>query len=246
MRIRGLIKNIMFFGCVTAVSMLLPAMIAAQDKLPDSEPKLIGSSKYTLPDSAVEAEIDGPVRVAIHIDKTGQPKKAVMIAGPIWPCGKMPLMAIDDVSRTLADGLMKLKFSPGIKDGKPVSADLVLKIVLINPKLDLQAIEAGKLSDKPKNSSLAAGILNSTAIKLAKPEYPIEAKVIGAGGAVNIQVIVDEHGEVERAGALSGHSTLQYAAREAACASKFAPGKFGDKSVKILGIVVYNFVPSPF
>lgn len=234
--------GILCFVFVTAAFMVCPVSLRAQEKLPDSDPKLIGSSTYTLPQSAIDAEIDGGVLVAIHIDKTGTPTKAVMIAGPIWPCGKTPIKAIDEVSKTLSEEMMKVRFSPAIKDGKPVSTDFGLRLNLKNPKVNSEPVENDPATGKPKARLITAGILNGKAESLLKPEYPAEARSIGASGTVNIQVLIDEKGKVIRAGALNGHPSLQFAARNAACGSKFAPTTLEKKSIKVSGVITYAFI----
>src|SRR5216683_3236170 len=62
-----------------------------------------------------------------------------------------------------------------------------------------------------------------------------------ASGAVNVQVLIDENGNVISARAMSGHPLLQAAAVAAARASKFTPTKLSGQPVKVNGVIVYNF-----
>lgn len=89
----------------------------------------------------------------------------------------------------------------------------------------------------------SGGILNGKATYLGRPTYPTAARAVGASGAVNVRVTVDEEGNVAEAQAVSGHPTLRQAAEEAARTSKFAPTVVNGKTIRISGIVVYNFVP---
>ncbi len=95
----------------------------------------------------------------------------------------------------------------------------------------------------PNPKLVNVGVINSRAIKLVKPEYPPAAKAIRAAGAVNVQVTIDENGDVISASAVSGHPLLRSAAVTAARASKFSPTMLSGRAVKVTGIVVYNFIP---
>jgi TonB family protein len=86
-------------------------------------------------------------------------------------------------------------------------------------------------------------IVNGKAIDLVKPEYPPAAKAVKASGAVNVQVTIDEEGNVISASAISGHPLLRAAAVSAARESKFSPTTFEGQKVKVIGVIVYNFTP---
>ncbi|HXG85064.1 MAG TPA: energy transducer TonB [Pyrinomonadaceae bacterium] len=86
------------------------------------------------------------------------------------------------------------------------------------------------------------GVVNGSALNLAKPTYPAAARAVNAEGAVNVQVVIDENGDVVSATAVSGHPLLRAAATEAARQSKFAPTLLSGQAVKVTGVLVYNFV----
>jgi TonB family protein len=89
---------------------------------------------------------------------------------------------------------------------------------------------------------ISAGVLNGKAVTLSKPAYPAAARAVGAQGAVNVKIMVDEEGNVVSAEAVSGHPLLQQAAVQAAQQSKFHPTTLNGQAVKVTGVVVYNFV----
>jgi protein TonB len=68
------------------------------------------------------------------------------------------------------------------------------------------------------------------------------AKQIGVRGTVNVQVLIDERGNVVSATAVSGHPLLIPAARAAALQARFSPTMFGDQPVKVSGVITYNFM----
>ena len=91
--------------------------------------------------------------------------------------------------------------------------------------------------------SVSGGVLNGKATNLVKPAYPAAAKAVRAAGAVNVQVTIDETGNVISASAVSGHPLLRASAVQAARSSKFTPTLLSGKPVKVTGVIVYNFTP---
>jgi TonB family protein len=110
-------------------------------------------------------------------------------------------------------------------------------------------VSQGEIPGIPANMSnqspntVSGGVLNGKAISFPKPAYPAAAKAVRASGAVNVQVTVDEQGNIISASAVSGHPLLRAAAEDAARGAKFSPTLLQGVPVKITGIIVYNFVP---
>jgi periplasmic protein TonB len=93
----------------------------------------------------------------------------------------------------------------------------------------------------PVPKVVSQGVVNGKAVNLVKPPYPPAAKAVRASGAVNVQVTIDENGNVISASAVSGHALLKAAAEQAARASKFSPTMLSGQKVKVTGVIVYNF-----
>jgi TonB family protein len=93
-----------------------------------------------------------------------------------------------------------------------------------------------------KKTIISCGQCNSKPILLAKPEYPKAASAVGASGAVSVQFLIDEKGNVESAEAKSGHPLLWAESVKAALKSKFKPMLIGGNPVKFYGVIVYNFI----
>ena len=227
---------------VTFLFTLYVTVAVAQTVPSNSDPVLQGSATYSMPQSAIDAEIDGPVTMAIRVDETGKPATAALVSLPMWPCGANPMAALDELSSTLSSTMMKLVFTPGIKDGKPTTKDVGLKLTLKNPKLLPKPAEIDPLTGQKKPTQISAGVMNGKAKELPKPNYPAEARANGESGAVTIQIFTDENGKVVRAGALQGAPRLQYAARDAACKAKFEPIILSGNPIKVSGLLTYNFV----
>jgi len=96
---------------------------------------------------------------------------------------------------------------------------------------------------EPLSKQINGDVLNGKAISFPKPAYPAAAKAVRASGAVNVQVTVDEQGNIISASAVSGHPLLRAAAEDAARGAKFAPTLLQGVPVKVTGVIVYNFVP---
>lgn len=210
---------------------------------PDSLPVLKGSASYTMPQSAIDAEIDGAVVVGVSVDEQGKPSRVWIAAGPRWPCGKSPGKALDELSETLIETLKKVTFTPALKKGKQTGADIGMTMELKNPKLQPPPVEIDPVTGKVKAQMISGGVMNGKALSLPKPEYPTAAKRNRDGGSVSVQVVIDERGNVLRAGTLNGAATLQYASRDAACNAQFSRTLLLGKPVKVSGIITYNFVP---
>lgn len=230
------------FACILNIGFAVMISINGQAVQSDSDPKLLAGTKFTIPQSAIDADIDGKVRVGILVDEKGSPKRAAMTLGPAWPCGTTPLKAIGDLENAIVEMAMGLDFTPAIKNGKPASATVALTLDLKNPNLaSPQQIDPA--TGKPVAKMVTGGVINGRALVLERPAYPAEAKANRIGGAVSIQILVSEDGKILRAGAVSGAPMLQFAARDAACRSKFKPTLLAGNPVKVSGVVTYNFVP---
>lgn len=107
------------------------------------------------------------------------------------------------------------------------------------PSSDLEPVSPK--TNPPK--TISGGVLNGKAIDLPKPPYPPAARAVRASGAVNVQVTVDEDGNVVSAVAVSGHPLLRPSAVTAARNAKFKPTILSGKAVKVTGVIVYNFAP---
>jgi protein TonB len=86
-----------------------------------------------------------------------------------------------------------------------------------------------------------SSVINGKATSLPKPFYPPSAISINAAGEVNVQVTLDEAGNVISAKAVSGHILLRQSAEQAARNAKFSPTILNGQRVKVTGLIVYRF-----
>jgi TonB family protein len=105
-------------------------------------------------------------------------------------------------------------------------------------KQKLKTVSTPKVASTPVRTS---EVINGRATNLIKPAYPASARPLRIEGAVNVQVTIDERGNVISASAVAGHPILRQAAVQAARQSKFSPTILNGTAVKVTGIIVYNF-----
>jgi len=88
---------------------------------------------------------------------------------------------------------------------------------------------------------LTGGVLNSQAIELPLPKYPVDAKQSRIKGTVKVEVKIDEEGNVVSAEAVEGPKELREAAVEAAKKARFPPTRLHGQLLKVYGVLVYKF-----
>src|SRR5216684_3413850 len=114
-------------------------------------------------------------------------------------------------------------------------------IISAPQKVDIA--EAPPPPPKPTpHAPISGGVLNGKAVHLVTPPYPAIARSAHASGSVQVQVLIDENGNVLTAHAMSGHPLLQAAAVAAAKASKFTPLTLTGCPESFVGVIIYNFV----
>lgn len=87
----------------------------------------------------------------------------------------------------------------------------------------------------------ASGVLATSAIKRVDPDYPSLAKAANVSGTVQVEITVDETGNVISARAVSGHPLLKAAAVDAARQWQFSPTTLSGQPVKVAGTLTFNF-----
>src|SRR5262249_238057 len=95
--------------------------------------------------------------------------------------------------------------------------------------------------EPPKKINVSGGVLQGSAIKRVQPPYPPIARAARASGAVQVQVLISETGEVIEATVIAGHPLLRDAALQAARQWVFKPTELSGVSVKVQGILTFNF-----
>ncbi|MGI8787166.1 MAG: energy transducer TonB [Pyrinomonadaceae bacterium] len=135
----------------------------------------------------------------------------------------------------------------GNRDGKSDVSGIGIQDTVSSPTEISKKIEPppslkkSPVEPRKKTVIKSTGVINGQAKYLPKPVYSVAAKAVRANGAVNVQVLVDEAGNVISANAVDGHPLLKVEAERAARNAKFNPTLLNGSPVKVSGIIVYKF-----
>jgi TonB family protein len=230
-----------------ALCILSEALIATgQNVLRDGGAKVIEAPTFDISAEDEAADIDGTIKIAIDIDKTGKVTRARSYIGPSWPCSADLDKRIDNIMRDAEKAAFGFRFSPAILEGQPIESQLgvTLKIgksARIKPEPEPPPPPPRKSGESAVPKTIYGGVVNGKATSLPIPSYPAAAREVGEGGSVVVQILIDEDGKVVRAQAIKGPRLLQMSARRAACGAKFSPTLLGGMPVKVSGVITYNF-----
>jgi len=92
-----------------------------------------------------------------------------------------------------------------------------------------------------QGESKSENTIEGSVIKRPPVEYPANAKILRAQGAVAVKVMVNEQGKVIAAQVESGHPLLRAAALKVARGTEFSPMVHKGKATKVVGIMLVNF-----
>ena len=139
---------------------------------------------------------------------------------------------------------------PGRSGGPPGIGDPHGVPYGVQPAAHVDPAPAPRPTPKPRTEEtviptrpvrVSSGPLQGQAIRRVEPPYPPLAKLARIEGAVNVEVVIDEAGNVISARALSGHSLLKEAAENAARAWKWRPTLLNGSPVQVVGSITFNF-----
>jgi tetratricopeptide (TPR) repeat protein len=88
-------------------------------------------------------------------------------------------------------------------------------------------------------------VLRAAAIELPQPEFPSMVQLSGQRLKVEIQVVVNEKGEVTSARSTAPESLLTGAAEAAARRARFYPAKLSEEPAQIFSVISYELAPAP-
>lgn len=182
--------------------------------------------------AARDAGIGGRVTVVVLIDKKGK-AKVVDSFGPPAPCSDLDNAMSAELRTAAENAASQAVFQPATWKGKPVEKGMTLSF-------DFDPDE-GRSASAGRPLMLRAGYIHGRAIELPLPKYPAKAQSL-MGGDVDVQVVVDEQGNVAAAGAVSGHKVFRRATVEAACRAKFKPFVVEGRPARVLGLMAYGYI----
>ena len=105
----------------------------------------------------------------------------------------------------------------------------------------VQILYGTRTPDERPHGPVISGVLNMKVLNDLSPAYPQKAKDQKIQGRVEVQLLVNEDGEVIFANPLSGPEELWAESVKAAVSARFNPMKLSGKPVKITGRIILDF-----
>ena len=106
----------------------------------------------------------------------------------------------------------------------------------------VQILYGTRTPDERRHGPVISGVLNMKVLNDLSPAYPQKAKDQKIQGRVEVQLLVNEDGEVIFANPLSGPEELWAESVKAAVSARFNPMKLSGKPVKITGRIILDFM----
>jgi len=207
----------------------------------DSEAKVISMPDFELSSEAKAAGIDGKLIVGLTIGADGKASGMRVYGSPMWPCGSNAKdKVIEDVRDDVKRHLLSAKFGPAMKNGKPKSSDVQITFLL--SELFRKANDFKRIEENLKNGITPSlvDVKNIDRYAITLPKQLMGSRNTISYRLTEMQILVDENGDVISAGGLrSGHMELREA-RKLVCDAKFKPLMLNQKAVKMTGAVMYG------
>lgn len=108
-------------------------------------------------------------------------------------------------------------------------------------KTPVQTLYGERTPEERRRGPLISGILNMKVVSEMLPAYPRKAKGKDIEGRVEVELLVNEDGEVIFVNPLSGPEELWAESVRAAVGAKFTPTKLAGEPVKMTGRLIFDF-----
>jgi TonB family protein len=105
----------------------------------------------------------------------------------------------------------------------------------------VQILYGERTPDQRRHGPLISGVLNMKILNEPLPTYPQKAKDMNIQGRVEVQLLINEDGEVIFANPLSGPEEFWAECVKAAVTARFKPARLSGEPVKITGRVNFDF-----
>lgn len=227
-------------------SILLAALFAQISPVPAQTPgnqtdaKPANLPDFVLSPSAKAAGIDGKMQIGMTISANGKASDLRIYGGPMWPCGSDPKDEAEKVRKEVKQLILSATFEPATKNGKPVSSDVQITFLL--SELFRDAVNTNQIEENLKKG------INPPLVEirdLSRFALSIPKQIMGSRRSLSprwseIQVLIDENGNVASAGGFRGGPGELIEARDLACSAKFKPLLLNNKPVKMTGIIAFG------
>ncbi len=221
-----------FFVMIFALSVTANAQESA-----NYSPRLLNIPEANLSGISIDPNISGLITVTVMVNAKGDVTKITNISGPNFVCANNAGSELAKLYDAIRLATQDATFEPS-QSNAGVTEYVATVDFNIRPNVD-----APHNTDANKPKLIKGGVVNGKATSLPKPAYPPAAKAVRASGAVSVEIVIDERGQVIRAEPISGHPLLRGESASAACRARFSPTTLSSQPVRVSGVIVYNFVP---
>lgn len=108
-------------------------------------------------------------------------------------------------------------------------------------KTPVEILYGERTEEERSRGPVISGIMNSKIVSIDLLEYPKKAKEAGIHGQVEVQILINEDGEVIFANPLSGPEELWASSVRAAVTACFGPFTLAGRPAKRTGRIIFNF-----
>ena len=216
------------------------ALAAAQTSDDKTDAKAGNWHDFELSPEAKAAGIDGKMVIGLSVSAEGRGSGIRIYGGPMWPCETEPKNEIEDVREAVKKYLLSAKFEPATKGGRPRSSDI--QIIFLLSQRFRKANDYRQIEEDLKKG-INPGLADIKGInRFAKtlPKQLMASRNSLSARLSEVQIIVDENGDVISAGGFRTAVTELNEARELACSAKFRPLMLNQKAVRMTGTLMYG------
>jgi Ca-activated chloride channel family protein len=176
----------------------------------------------------------------------GQPRRIDVPVEMPEGMSREGVFGADDIDLQVKEsGKQPIRINGGVSGSSGIFVDVRAGSRAASPKPSPPPPSKGvppQMSLSP-NLKVPGGVLQGKATKKVQPAYPAIAKAASAKGAVQVQITVDENGEVIGARVINGQPMFNDAALQAAKQWRFKPTEMSGSPVKTQGVLTFNFDP---
>lgn len=202
------------------------------------EARLIKKADPAYPELAIRARVEGVVRLSVVVNESGEVASARIIGG-----GGHPLL-----QPAALEAVKRWRYAPYLgPDGHAVAVITVVYVTFRLPPVAPVLVAPAQMTNMVVNRlpreplKISGKIQASKLLSKVDPAYPESAQRAHIQGVVDLEVLVNEQGEVARVRVLQGHPLLEQAAIDAVKQWRYAPTYFNGDAVQVLTIASVPF-----
>jgi TonB family protein len=208
------------------------------------EARLVKKADPVYSELAIRVRVEGVVRLSVVVNEQGEVARALIIGGG------HPLL-----QPAALEAVKQWRYAPYLgPDGHAVPVITIVYVTFRLPPVAPVLVAPAQVTNMVVNRlpqeplKVSGKIQASKLLTRVDPAYPESAQRAHIQGVVDLEVLINEQGEVTRVRVLQGHPLLEQAAMDAVKQWSYAPTYFNGDAVQVLTIasVPFGVVKSTF